>query len=160
MNTEAEMQEAGTLETDHVEVRNLTRDDLETLVKIDQKVFGQNRREYYRLKLKENLEESSIQVSLLALVEGLPVGFLMASLYYGEFGQVEAAAILDSIGVDPDYHGQKIGRALMRQLKMNLKALNIKTIQTQVDWDQFDLLQFFAREGFQPSRRICLEVGL
>jgi len=36
----------------------------------------------------------------------------------------------------------------------------IDRIQTEVDWDQFALLEFFARSGFRPAARLCLELAL
>jgi GNAT superfamily N-acetyltransferase len=84
-------------------------------------------------------------------------GFLLGSLYYGEFGLPEPAAVLDTIAVDPDMRGRKVGKALMRQLLMNLRALNIARIRTEVDWEQLDLMSFLAHEGFAPARRLCLE---
>jgi len=48
--------------------------------------------------------------------------------------------------------------ALMRQLQMNLAALGIERLQTQVEWDQVDLIKFFQRSGFRPASRLCLEM--
>jgi hypothetical protein len=40
---------------------------------------------------------------------------------------------------------------------MNLSALGIERLQTQVEWDQIDLIHFFQRSGFRPAPRLCLE---
>lgn len=44
-----------------------------------------------------------MRISLAAFVGKEPAGFLMARVYYGEFGQPEAIAILDTIGVAPAF---------------------------------------------------------
>ena len=75
----------------------------------------------------------------------------------GEFGQPEPIAILDSMGVGTPFAGQNVGVAMMRQLEMNLSGLGIERLQTQIEWDQIDLLKFFQKSGFKPAARLCLE---
>ena len=50
-----------------------------------------------------------------------------------------------------------VGKALMRQLRLNLGALHIQTLRTEVAWHDFELLGFFKSEGFGPAERVCLE---
>ncbi|MCE7888547.1 MAG: GNAT family N-acetyltransferase [Sorangiineae bacterium PRO1] len=109
------------------------------------------------MKLAEVAKDTGIKISLAAFVKGEPAGFLMGRLYYGEFGQPEPVAILDSLGVGSAFGGQHVGAALMRQLEMNLAALGIERLQTQIEWDQVDLIKFFQRAGFKPAARLCLE---
>jgi N-acetylglutamate synthase-like GNAT family acetyltransferase len=67
---------------------------------------------------------------------------------------------LDAISVNPANRGQHVGNALLRQLRLNLSALRVTTLRTEVSWDDFDLLAFFKKEGFSPARRLCLECAL
>ncbi|MFO0564020.1 MAG: GNAT family N-acetyltransferase [Polyangiaceae bacterium] len=150
-------EQPGTLETDHVEVRNLRTEDLDWVVRVDSQHSGKQRREYYKVKLAEVGKDTGIKISLAAFVKNEPAGFLMGRLYYGEFGQPEPVAILDSMGVSTAFAGQHVGAALMRQLEMNLSGLGIERLQTQVEWDQVDLIKFFQRAGFKPAARLCLE---
>ncbi|MBI5497217.1 MAG: GNAT family N-acetyltransferase [Deltaproteobacteria bacterium] len=147
----------GVLETDQVDVRTLTMQDLDWVVRIDAQHSGRTRKEYYRVKLNEVQSDTGVRVSLAATVKGEHAGFLMARLYYGEFGVPEPVAILDSLGVAKAFAGQHVSKALMRQLEMNLSALGIERLQTQVEWDQVDLIRFFQRAGFKPAPRLCLE---
>jgi ribosomal protein S18 acetylase RimI-like enzyme len=62
--------------------------------------------------------------------------------------------------VDARVRGKNVGKALMRQLRLNLGALRITTLRTEVSWDDFGLLGFFRSQGFKPSARICLECAL
>jgi ribosomal protein S18 acetylase RimI-like enzyme len=99
-------------------------------------------------------------VSLVAEVEGIVAGCLIATIYYGEYGVVEPSASIDAVGVLPDFRGQQVGTALMRQLRLNLGALRIERVRTEVEWNDFGLLQFFGSFGFAPAGRLCLEYEL
>lgn len=150
----------GTLETDAIEVRHLTLDDLESIVRIDREWTGRRRVEYYTLKLKEAERDTSVRISLVARIEKQVVGFVLGRLYYGEFGRAEPVAMLDSIGVSKTFAGRYVGEALLRQFRMNLEGLGVDRIQTEVEWSQFDLMRFFGRQGFRPAQRMCLELAL
>ncbi|MCC6337612.1 MAG: GNAT family N-acetyltransferase [Myxococcales bacterium] len=157
MNTH---EEPGALPTDAVRVRTITEADLTRVVAIDKKSMGRPREEYFRSRLKSALSDSKMVTSLVAEVDGLVVGFVISRLYYGEFGRTEPVAVLDSIGVDPEFRKQHVGAALLRQLTMNLKALNVERLETDVEWNHFELLSFLARSGFKPAARVCLSLAL
>lgn len=148
----------GALETDAIEVRTLRRDDLDALVRIDREWTGRARTEYYQLQLAQAERDTGVRVSLAAVLDGAVAGFLLARVWYGEFGRPEPIAILDTIAVGKAHAGRHVGDALLRQLRMNLHALGVEKIQTQVDWNEFTLLEFFAHEGFRPAPRLCLEL--
>lgn len=141
-------------------VRRLRPDDLDAVIRIDAKNTGQRREEYFKLKLRQALAESGVEVSLAAEVDGLLVGFVLCWVYYGEFGQPEAAAVLDTIGVHPDFAHKGVGDSMLKQLKMNLGALGIPVLRTEVDFSDTRLLGFFHKEGFTPSSRICLDLAI
>lgn len=143
-------------EYDRIPVRTLTKDDLPVMVRIDERITGRPRHDYLSLKLDEALDDTRIKVSLGADVDGQLAGFLMGRLYYGEFGVPEPIAILDTIGVDPMRARKGIGKALIEQFCMNLRAVGIDTVQTQADWNDWDLLRFLSKHGFEPAPRVCL----
>jgi GNAT superfamily N-acetyltransferase len=144
-------------EYDRIPVRTLGGGDLDAMVRIDARIVGRSRRDYLSLKLQEALHDTRIQVSLGAEVDGSLAGFLMGRLYYGEFGSPEPLAILDTIGVDPARRGTGVAQALLEQFKRNLRAVGIETIQTQADWNAWELLRFLGAAGFTPAPRIVLE---
>jgi ribosomal protein S18 acetylase RimI-like enzyme len=151
------MEMPGTLETDAVVVRTMRENDLETVVSIDATAAGRRRPRYFELMLKRAVTQTGVQISLVAEIGGRAVGFLVGSLYYGEYGVMEPSASIDAIAVHPDFRGQHVGQALMRQMRLNLGALHIAVLRTEVDWDDFTLAAFFRNEGFAPARRLCLE---
>jgi GNAT superfamily N-acetyltransferase len=141
-------------------VRVLNLADLDDLVRIDTHIVGHSRRDYLALKLDEAMKDTRIRVSLGVEVDGHLAGFLMGRLYYGEFGVPEPVAILDTIAVDPGRRREGIGRALLSQYLANLRAVGIHSIQTHASWDDWDLMQFLAAEGFSPAPRVCLEAAV
>jgi ribosomal protein S18 acetylase RimI-like enzyme len=85
------------------------------------------------------------------------VGFIMARVDFGEFGQVETTAVIDTIGVDPDYRNRGVGRALVSQLLVNLGTLRVEKVRTEVGWQDRDLLGYLDHSGFRPSQRLCFD---
>ena len=154
------MDETGVLETDAVLVRTMRQDDLNAIVAIDAAASGRRRPSYFELMLQRSISHAGLQISLVAEVDNRVVGFVIGSLFYGEYGVAEPSASIDAISVDPGVRGKSVGKALMRQLRLNLGALRIATLQTEVSWDDFGLLAFFRSQGFRPSSRLCLECPL
>jgi ribosomal protein S18 acetylase RimI-like enzyme len=145
---------------DLVLVRTLQPADLEAMVAIDAASVGRRRDLFLAKKLTQALSDTGIAVSLAALLDDHVVGFALARLYYGEFGVVEPAAVLDVLGVHPDYRGRHVAAALIDQLRTNLLGLGITTLQTEVQWGNPDLITFFQHEGFTIAPRICLDLDL
>lgn len=143
---------------DLVTVRNLRHTDLPDVVRIDAAATGRNRPSYFELMLMRALNFAGLQMSMVAEVDGRIVGYLIASLFYGEYGLTEPSASIDAIGVDPEARRQRVGHALMRQFRANANAIGVGVIRTEVEWDDFDLLAFFRAEGFGPAKRMCLEM--
>ncbi len=141
-------------------VRQLRPQDLEAVITLDSKAVGRRREEYFKVKLKQAMSDTGIQVSLGAEVDGIFAGFLLARVYYGEFGAPEPVAVLDTMGVHPDFRGRHVGAALIDQLRTNLLGLGIRTLQTEVSWRNPALLAFFHHEGFEPAPRFCLDLDL
>jgi predicted N-acetyltransferase YhbS len=82
----------------------------------------------------------------------------MARVDYGEFGQAEPAAIIDTVGVEPGFGNQGVGSALLSQLIANLGALHVETMRTTVTWTNFSLLRFLSRSGFTPAQQLVLSL--
>ena len=147
----------GPLARDRVPIRSMRQDDLPALAVIDHRITGRDRTAYFKQLLAEALQESDVRISLVAERGGGPVGFIMARVDYGSFGCIEPTAVMDTIGVDPDYRDQGIGRALLSQLLMNLKTLGVEHIRTEIDWHDRDLLGYLDHCGFRPSQHLCFE---
>ncbi len=141
----------GSLARDRIPVRSMAETDLHAIVAIDQSITGRARAAYLRQKLMEALHQSDVRVSLVAELDGLAVGFVMARVDLGEFGRAEPAAVMDTIGVDPNYRRQGVGRSLLSQLFLNVAALRVERIRTELDWRDRELLAFLDGCGFRPA---------
>jgi len=147
----------GPLARDLIPVRSMVEGDLRALIAIDRRITGRDRSAYFQRKLEEALRESDVRISLVAELDGRPVGFIMARVDLGEFGHTDSAAIMDTIGVDPDYGNRGVGRALLTQLLVNLMTLRVDKVLTEVDWSGRDLLGFLDSGGFRPSSYLCFD---
>jgi ribosomal protein S18 acetylase RimI-like enzyme len=140
-------------------IRPLRKDDLEAIVRIDEKVLGESRKDYWERKL-ESLGLKATQASFVAELDGKVVGFILGDISGWEFGVPDTIGWIDTIGVDPDYQKKGFARALAGELVKNLKAMGVKTIYTLVSWNDWDLLQFFHSMGFDRGDMINLELRI
>jgi len=144
------------LARDRHPVRSLERRDLDDIVAIDRRLSGRDRREYLAQKVDESLEETGVRVSVVVEAADRVAGFLMARVDYGEFGRLEAHAVIDTLGVDPSHGHEGVGTALLSQLLTNLQALRVERVRTEVAWNDHALLGFLERCGFRPAQRLVL----
>jgi predicted N-acetyltransferase YhbS len=144
---------------ENVIIRTLKKEDLDAIVEIDEKVLGENRRNYWERKL-ELMNNKASQISLVAEVEEQVVGFILGDVSGWEFGVPETIGWIDTIGIAPDYQKKGLATGLAHELIKNLKALGVKTIYTLVSWNDWDLLQFFHAMGFTRGDMINLELKI
>ena len=140
---------------DAADVRTLSAKDLEDVVRIDRHITGRERRAYMQHALDEALRESGVRISLAARVEGIMAGYLMARADLGDFGRTEPVAVIDTLGVAPEYAHHGVGHALLEQLLLNLDALRIERVETVVEARALELLGFFYGAGFAPAQRLA-----
>jgi len=150
----------GPLARDRVPVRAMADDDLPGIIAIDRKITGRDRAGYFAQRFAEAMRDTDVRVSLVAERDGRAVGFVMARVDLGEFGRMESTAVMDTIGVDPDYRAQGIGRALMSQLLVNLTTLRVDIVRTEIGWRDRELAAFLDGCGFTPAQALCFERSL
>ncbi len=145
-----------------VQIRLMRVEDFNAVVKIDEKVFKTYRPDYYRMKFETIVQSpDQLPTSFVAVAEGgTIVGVVMGKLYIGEYGISEKKASLDTIGVDPDYQQNNVGRLLIGEFMDHLKSLGVQKVDTLVDGNDAALTHFFTANGFAPSRTINLEKSL
>ncbi len=146
------------LERSPLRIRSLNAGDLPAIARIDHRATRRDRHLYLAQKVSEVLDQTGVRLSLVAEDHDMPVGYIMARLDYGEFGRTFATAVIDTIGVDPGYHG--IGQALLAQLTGNLRSLRVEGMRTIVRWDDGELVRFLSQNGFAPAARIALRCAL
>jgi ribosomal protein S18 acetylase RimI-like enzyme len=142
-----------------IKIRPLSKEDLEAIVEIDEKVLGESRKDYWEKKLKLTSDKSS-QVSLVAEWEGKVLGFILGDVSGWEFGVPDTIGWIDTIGVDPAYQKKGLATALANELIERLKIIGVRTIYTLVSWNDWNLLQFFHAMGFTRGDMINLELKI
>jgi len=145
-----------------IKIRLMKAEDFDAVVAIDEKVLRTSRLEYYEMKFEKLFgSKDYLPVSLVAEKENSTVvGFVMGEIYMGEYGIFQEEATLDTIGVDPDYQHQGIGKQLINEFLDHLKKVGVQKLNTLVDWNSSKLIHFFSANQFVPSKTINLERSL
>jgi ribosomal protein S18 acetylase RimI-like enzyme len=142
------------LARDAILVSAMQRAELAQVVRIDNAITGTARAGYIARLLAEALYDSAIRVSLTARIDGVIAGFLTARVDAGDYGRIDPVAVLDTIGVQPDFTHRRVGHALLSQLFVNLGALRVERVETIVAPRDLGLLGVLYAAGFAPSRRL------
>jgi ribosomal protein S18 acetylase RimI-like enzyme len=108
----------------------------------------------FRHIIEEKVQDNE-DVSFSAELDGKIVGYMISYIVFGGFG-LEKSAWIATLGVDPKYMGQGIGRLLAEKLLTVYREKGIDYIFTTVRWDSVDLLSFFKTLGFDRSDYIHL----
>jgi len=141
---------------DKLTVRQLKAEDLDYIVDIDTKVLGETRREYWAKKIIKDAVSRPPDASLVSEIDGKVVGFILGEVSGWEFKVPNNIGWIDTIGIDPDYQNRGIAKVLANALITNLKTYKVDTIYTLVNWNDWDLLQFFHAMGFSRGDMINL----
>jgi predicted N-acetyltransferase YhbS len=143
----------------NMKIRPLKKKDIETIVEIDEKVLGENRRDYWGRKFSL-MNDKATKISLVAEMEGKVVGFILGDVSGWEFGVPDTIGWIDTIGIDPVYQKRGLATALANEVIKNLKAIGVRAVYTLVSWNDWDLLQFFHAMGFTRGDMINLELKI
>ena len=141
---------------DQIKIRAMSYGDLDAIVEIDKEVLGKIRPEYWSMKI-ELSENRSPMASLVAELDGKVVGFILGDASGWEYGVPDTVGWIDTIGVHPQYRRKGIARILFDEMVANLKKVGVATLYTFLDWNDWDLLHFFDKMGFQKGNMIHIE---
>jgi ribosomal protein S18 acetylase RimI-like enzyme len=147
------------VEASNLVVRPLSDTDIEAITRIDEKVGGTYRPEFWEDRVAYYLRRDP-ESSRVAEIGGQVVGFMLGDMRGGEFGLEERSGWIERFGVDPAHRGKGIGRQLFDALAGHFKGLGAHTLRTFVDASQVDNAKFLAAVGFGPSRLTALEKTL
>jgi ribosomal protein S18 acetylase RimI-like enzyme len=145
---------------DKLTVRQLRAEDLDYIVDIDTKVLGETRRDYWVTKIIKEASTRPPDASLVSEIDGKVVGFILGEVSGWEFKVPNNIGWIDTIGIDPDYQNRGIAKVLANALITNLKLYKVDTIYTLVNWNDWDLLQFFHAMGFSRGDMINLVLNV
>ena len=138
-------------------LRPLGPEDLDRVVEIDRRLVGRSRRGFFEKRLAAALRGADKVIAVAVEDGGSLNGYAIARIQLGAFGGVDPIAILDAIGVDPEYQGRGLGRRLMEGTVRGMERVGVREIRTQVDWTDHALLRLLAVSGFSLAPRLVLE---
>ena len=143
-----------------VNVRPVELADLDAIVRIDEKLSGQTRKDYWQQRLEIAVLRPP-WMSLVAETDGRLVGFLFGWVGESEFGIARRTGWVDLIGVAPPYRGRGVAHALLRRFVDSGRELRaIERIGTLIDLGQAEVREFFTREGFHHGPMIHMEQSI
>ncbi len=140
-----------------INARPIAAADLDQVVAIDKANTGQNRRHFFEKRFAAAKARPSDFVQVGVVEDKSLRGFAIAHILRGEFGQKDAVAVLDAIGVAPVDREHGDGQILLEMLIGAARDAGVKSVQSQVDWKNSKLLQFFNAAGFELAPRLALE---
>ena len=147
----------GAMSRSAIAVRPVELSDLDAIVRIDEKLSGQTRTEYWR----QRLEVAALRppwMSLVAETDGRVVAFLLGWVGESEFGIAQPTAWVDLIGVDPPYRGRGVAQTLLQRFVASGRELRaVGKVATLIDLGQTDVSEFFTRVGFHHGPMIQME---
>jgi GNAT superfamily N-acetyltransferase len=140
-----------------ITIRPVDAGDLDAIVRIDEKLVGQARKDYWQTRL----EIAALRppwMSLVAETDGRLVGFLFGWVGESEFGISVRTGWIDLIGVDPAYRGRGVARALVERFVDSGRQLRaIQKVATLIDLRQADVREFFLRLGLVHGPMVQME---
>jgi len=139
-----------------VRVRPLNEMDIEAITRIDEKVTGLYRPDFWESRVAYYLRRDP-EASRVAEVDGEVVGFMLGDVRGGEFGLEETSGWIERFGVDPSQRGKGLGRQLFEELAEYFRAAGAERLRTLVDSRQAETERFLRALGFEDSALTALE---
>ncbi len=140
---------------DNVTVRKITPEDAPELTRINNAITNSPSGIDFQQIIQEQIQKNEEDTCLVAEYGGQVVGYMISYIIYGGFG-LEKSAWIATLGVDPKFMGQGIGKMLAKEIFRIYESKGISYIYTSVIWDSIDLLSFFKTLGFDRSDFINL----
>jgi GNAT superfamily N-acetyltransferase len=146
-----------TISAENISVRALTAADLDAVTAIDRLRAGHGRRHFFEKRFIAERQWPDNFVHVGVEVGGKLKGFAIARVLRGEHGYTDMTAVVDALGVERDSRRHGLGRALIMEMIKVSRGRGVGPIQSQVHWDDPDLLQFFHATGFVLAPRLALQ---
>jgi ribosomal protein S18 acetylase RimI-like enzyme len=139
-------------------VRSMKIEDADDIGRIQASITKSPAKIDFRQVIEEQVQGDK-DASFVAEIDGRVAGFMISYIVYGGFG-LEKSAWIATLGVDPQFMGQGIGKRLAKEILRACRDRGIKYVFTSVRWDSVDLLSFFKALDFDRSNFINLRKEL
>ncbi|HMF56370.1 MAG TPA: GNAT family N-acetyltransferase [Pyrinomonadaceae bacterium] len=145
---------AGRESMQDIAVREMTVRDIDEVMRLDEKITGKPHSAYYQSKAAAYITRAP-QYCLVAEHRDRVVGFMLGDVRGWEFA-TELSGWLEVIGVDPAYHGRGVSLALMNELCGRFRQSGVTVVNTMVNWNDGELIDYFQANGFDRGEYVNL----
>lgn len=143
---------------ENLEIRRIRAEDASDISRIQSAITQSPPIIDFRHIIEEQVRKGE-DASFVAVIKGKVVGYMISYIVFGGFG-LEKGAWISTLGVDPKFMGQGIGKRLAEEILSVYREKGVNDIYTSVRWDSVDLLSFFKTLGFDRSNFINLRKEL
>jgi ribosomal protein S18 acetylase RimI-like enzyme len=140
-------------------IRKIRLEDADEISRIQAGIIKSPANTDFRRIIEGQVRKEDEEASFVAEIDGKVVGYMISYIIYAGFG-LDKSAWIATLGVDPRFMGQGIGKELAEEIFKFYSQRGIKHILTSVRWDSVDLLSFFKTLGFDRSHFINLRKEL
>ncbi|HYY42815.1 MAG TPA: GNAT family N-acetyltransferase, partial [Pyrinomonadaceae bacterium] len=137
-----------------IAVRRMTVRDIDQVLRLDEKITGRPHAAYYESKCEAYIKRSP-DTCLVAEHRGHIIGFILSDVRGWEFA-AQLAGWLEVIGVDPAYQRRGVSRMLMEALFDRFRRAGVRLVNTMVNWNDGDLIDYFQTQGFERGEYVNL----
>jgi flavin-dependent dehydrogenase/ribosomal protein S18 acetylase RimI-like enzyme len=130
-----------------VRVRRMTVGDIDEVLRLTSEITDKPHAAHYA-SLCDAYVKRSPDTCLVAETAGRVVGFVLADVRGWEFG-AKLAGWLEVIGVEPAYQSRGVSRALLDALFESFRRAHVAVVNTMVNWNDGDLIDYFRANGFE-----------
>jgi predicted N-acetyltransferase YhbS len=139
---------------ENVRIRKIEMEDAEAIRRIHEAITKSPAKIDFGRIIRDQ-EQKGGDASFVAAMGGKIVGYMISYTVNAGFG-LDKSAWIATLGVDPRFMGQGIGRQLAEAVFQAYREMGVRNILTSVRWDSADLLSFFKTLGFDRSDFINL----
>ena len=135
-------------------VRRMSVGDIDEVLRLTEAITDKPHAAYYA-SLADAYVKRSPDTCLVAEGGGRIVGFLLADVRGWEFG-AKLSGWLEVIGVEPSFQSRGVSRALLDALFESFRRAHVSVVNTMVNWNDGDLIDYFRANGFERGEYLNL----
>jgi ribosomal protein S18 acetylase RimI-like enzyme len=141
-----------------MEIRPLTKRDLAAVSRLDARLTGTRKTDYWRDVFNRfvNPSDPTPHIGLAAEHGGRLVGYLLGEVRALEFGSDPCGWIF-AVGVEPAHAQHGVGSALVTAACVRFREAGVTTVRTMVRRNDVPLLSFFRSNAFVGGAYVQLE---
>ena len=143
---------------ENLQIRKIRAEDASEIGSIQAAITKSPTNIDFRQIIEDQVRKNE-DASFVAEIGDRVVGYMISYIVFGGFG-IEKGAWIATLGVDPKFMGQGIGKKLAEEILAVYRKKGINDIYTSVRWDSVDLLSFFKTLGFDRSNFMNLRKEL